>query len=64
MPVPTCAAKVATGADGGQPDRDTPEELNRYTAYFHPRIIGLTGLPSLVRRVADNFKVRYEKIGW
>lgn len=43
------------------PERDTPEVLSRYTAYFHPRIIGLTGPPELVRRVADHFKVRYEK---
>jgi protein SCO1/2 len=43
------------------PERDTPEVLRRYTAYFHPRIIGLTGSPELVRRIADHFKVRYEK---
>lgn len=43
------------------PARDTPEALSRYTAFFHPRIIGLTGTPELVRRAADNFKVRYEK---
>ncbi len=43
------------------PERDTAEVLRRYTAYFHPRIIGLTGSPELVRRVADHFKVRYEK---
>ena len=43
------------------PERDTPEVLRRYTAYFHPRIVGLTGSPELVRRVADHFKVRYEK---
>lgn len=43
------------------PQRDTPEVLDRYTTYFHPRIIGLTGSPALVRRVADNFKVRYEQ---
>ncbi|MDP2155707.1 MAG: SCO family protein [Sulfuricella sp.] len=43
------------------PERDTPEVLRRYTVYFHPRIIGLTGSPELVRRVADHFKVRYEK---
>ena len=42
-------------------ERDTPEILRKYTAYFHPRIIGLTGSPELVRRVADHFKVRYEK---
>jgi len=43
------------------PERDTPAVLDRYTAFFHPRIIGLTGQPALIRRVADNFKVRYEK---
>jgi protein SCO1/2 len=43
------------------PERDTPELLRRYTAFFHPRIIGLTGSPELVRQVADHFKVRYEK---
>jgi len=43
------------------PERDTPEVLRRYTAFFHPSIIGLSGSPELVRRVADHFKVRYEK---
>jgi len=43
------------------PERDTPEVLHRYTASFNPRIIALTGSPELVRRAADNFKVKYEK---
>lgn len=43
------------------PERDTPEILRRYTEFFHPRIIGLTGSPDLVRRVADHFKVAYAK---
>jgi cytochrome oxidase Cu insertion factor (SCO1/SenC/PrrC family) len=43
------------------PERDTPEVLQRYTAYFHPRIIGLSGSPELLRSVANHFKVRYEK---
>lgn len=43
------------------PERDTPEVLRNYTAYFNARIMGLSGSPELVRRVADNFKVRYEK---
>jgi protein SCO1/2 len=43
------------------PERDTPEILRRYTEFFHPRIIGLTGSPELVRRVANNFKVIYAK---
>lgn len=43
------------------PERDTPEVLSRYTKFFDPRIVGLTGSPDLVRRVADHFRVRYEK---
>ncbi|RKT44859.1 SCO family protein [Thiocapsa rosea] len=44
------------------PQRDTPEVLTTYTAYFHPRIIGLTGSPALVERAARNFNVRFEKV--
>ena len=44
------------------PERDTPEVLATYTAYFHPRIIGLTGSASLIERAAQNFNARYEKV--
>jgi cytochrome oxidase Cu insertion factor (SCO1/SenC/PrrC family) len=44
------------------PERDTPQVLAAYTAYFHPRIIGLTGSPALVARAAQNFNARYEKV--
>lgn len=44
------------------PERDTPEVLRRYTAFFHPHIQGLTGSPELIRRVATLFKVRYDKV--
>lgn len=44
------------------PERDTAAVLRNYTVFFHPRILGLTGSPALVRRAADNFKVRYEKV--
>jgi protein SCO1/2 len=44
------------------PERDKPETLKTYTEFFDPRILGLTGSPELVRRVADHFKVRYEKV--
>ena len=44
------------------PERDTAAILRDYTAFFHPRIMGLTGSPALVKRAADNFKVRYEKV--
>jgi len=44
------------------PERDTRQVLQTYTAFFDPRIIGLTGSPALVSRAAQNFKVRYAKV--
>jgi protein SCO1/2 len=44
------------------PERDTGQVLDAYTANFDSRIIGLTGSAKLVRWAADNFKVQYEKI--
>ena len=59
------------GADAGRlqpifvtvdPERDTGKVLKTYTEFFDPRILGLTGSPVLVRRAADNFKIRYAKV--
>ena len=44
------------------PERDTPQVLRTYTAFFDERIIGLSGSPELVKRAARNFKVRYAKV--
>ena len=44
------------------PARDTPETMRRYTAYFHPRLLGLTGPEEMIARVAEQFHVRYEKV--
>ena len=44
------------------PERDTGKVLKTYTEFFDPRILGLTGSPALVRRAADNFKIRYAKV--
>ena len=44
------------------PERDTPAVLRNYTVFFHPRIVGLSGSAELIRRAADNFRVRYEKV--
>jgi len=44
------------------PERDTGKVLKIYTEFFDPRILGLTGSPALVRRAADNFKIRYAKV--
>ena len=44
------------------PQRDTPEVLKRYTEYFYPRLLGLSGSPEMTRRVAEKFRARYEKV--
>ncbi len=44
------------------PERDTGKVLKTYTEFFDPRILGLTGSPALVRRAADNFKIRFAKV--
>lgn len=44
------------------PERDTGKILKTYTEFFDPRILGLTASPALVRRAADNFRIRYAKV--
>ncbi len=44
------------------PERDTPQVLREYVAYFHPSLVGLTGTSELIARTAANFRVRYEKV--
>ena len=44
------------------PERDTAPLLRDYLRAFRNGIYGLTGAPELVRRAADRFKVRYEKV--
>lgn len=44
------------------PERDTGKVLKTYTEFFDARILGLTASPALLRRTADNFKIRYAKV--
>ncbi len=44
------------------PQRDSAVVLKAYTEAFDARILGLGGPEALVRRAADAFKVRYEKV--
>jgi protein SCO1/2 len=43
------------------PERDTVLVMRDYVKYFDPRLIGLTGTPEMIKRVADQFKVRFSK---
>ena len=44
------------------PERDTPETLQAYTAAFHPSFLGLRGDLVRTRETADHFKVFYRKV--
>ena len=43
------------------PERDTLEKLKKYTGYFHPNIIGVTGTMKQLVKVAEIFGVNFEK---
>lgn len=58
------------GADAGRlqvlfvtvdPERDTPEVLQRYVPAFHPGFLGLTGSADDIARTAREFKIFYQK---
>ena len=43
------------------PERDTPARLKKFTGYFHPNIIGVTGTMKELGRVADIYGVKFER---
>jgi protein SCO1/2 len=43
------------------PETDTPEQLRGYVSLFHPRLIGLTGEPRAIKRLALAYKAWYAK---
>lgn len=43
------------------PERDTPAVLRQFTDAFHPRLIGLTGTPEEIAKVAKEYGVYYQK---
>jgi protein SCO1 len=44
------------------PERDTPEVLRSYLAAFEPHMVGLTGTPDQIAKIARDFRVYYKKI--
>lgn len=44
------------------PERDTPAVLGEYTSAFHPRLIGLTGLPEQIRVVALLYRAWFARV--
>ncbi len=43
------------------PERDTLDKLKTYTAYFNPRIVGLSGTPEEIAKVAKLYGASYAK---
>jgi len=43
------------------PDRDTPPVMKDYVANFNPRMMGLTGTPDQIAKVAKAYRVFYQK---
>ncbi len=44
------------------PERDTPAVLRDYLASFEPHVVGLTGTPEEIAKVAKEFRVYYRKV--
>ncbi|KAA0972192.1 SCO family protein [Aureimonas fodinaquatilis] len=44
------------------PERDTPEALERYLQSFDPRITGLTGTPEEIEAVSETYRVFSRKV--
>ena len=44
------------------PERDTVAVMRNYVRYFGDRLIGLTGSKAMIERVANQYRVKYEKV--
>ena len=44
------------------PERDDPQRLAQYTAYFHPRIMGLSGDLATLKSVARQYGASFNKV--
>lgn len=60
---PARAAKVQPLFITIDPERDTQAVVKNYVTAFHPRLIGLTGTPEEISKVAKAFAVYYAKAG-
>ncbi|KAK8714006.1 hypothetical protein V6N13_149208 [Hibiscus sabdariffa] len=43
------------------PERDTVEQVHEYVKEFHPKLVGLTGSPEEIKKVARSYRVYYMK---
>ena len=54
-------AQVSTILVSVDPERDAPEKLASYPAYFDPQATGLTGTPEQIAAVAWKYGVTYQR---
>lgn len=59
---PAVASKVTPIFISVDPERDTKDAIKEYVANFHPRMVGLTGSPDEIKKVADEYKIYYAKM--
>lgn len=55
-------AQVRTVFISVDPERDTPEVLEKYLAYFSIPVDGVTGSPDAVARVARDFRASFSRV--
>jgi protein SCO1/2 len=58
---PAIAAKFAPIFVSVDPERDTPKVLKQYVTAFSPKLIGLTGSPEQIAKVAKEYAIVYSK---
>lgn len=44
------------------PARDTPDKLQAYAAYFHPVLLGVTGSPDALQKIAGQYGAYFHKV--
>lgn len=60
---PQVAAKLQPIFVTVDPERDTPQQLKTFVNAFHPRLIGLTGSPAEIAKVAKEYAIYFNREG-
>ena len=58
---PALASRVVPIFVSVDPARDTPAVLRQFTSAFHPRMVGLTGTPDEIARVAKEYGIFFAR---
>lgn len=59
---PALAAKLVPIFITVDPERDTPPVVKQFVANFHPKMVGLTGSPEAIAKVAKQYGVYFKKM--